>query len=84
MGKKLIRNYDNKGKLISRECSCCCEIKSVEYFNKHSQDKDGYDSICIQCKSEKRKQYRKDNLQEVREKEKLYIPTPVTVKVLAR
>lgn len=72
MGKKLIRNYDNENNLISRECSCCHEVKSIEYFNKRSQDKDGYDSICIQCKSEKRKQHRKDNLQEVREKEKVY------------
>lgn len=72
MGEKLIRNYDNENNLISRECSCCHKIKSIEYFNKRSQDKDGQDSICIQCKSEKRKQHRKDNLQEVREKEKVY------------
>ena len=51
MGRKQIlqRNYDEEGKLISKECSCCHKIKSVNEFNKHKGRKDGLQVKCKEC-----------------------------------
>ena len=59
MGKvsKSIRNYDEDGNLISKECSECHKIKLVEEFNKDNRAKDRRMSKCKECE----KQYRKTN-----------------------
>ena len=50
MGRQIIkRNYDNKGKLISKECSGCHEIKPVSEFNKHKRKADGLQLKCKEC-----------------------------------
>ena len=39
MGRKQIvkRNYDDEGKVISKECSGCHEVKPVSEFNKKNK-----------------------------------------------
>ena len=59
MGRKrtVKRNYDNEGKLISKECSCCHKIKTVSEFGKDRSKIDGLKLKCKECN----KQYYKDN-----------------------
>ena len=80
---KAIRNYDNEGNLISKECSCCHKVKPVSEFNKYKIAIDGLKPRCKECLKkyrqdnaenirEYKKQYRKDNAESIREYNKQY------------
>ena len=51
MGRKQIvkRNYDSEGNLISKECSCCNEVKPVNEFSKSKIAIDGLQLKCKEC-----------------------------------
>ena len=84
VGRKVIqRIYDSEGKLVSKECSCCHEIKPISEFNKHKIAIDGLRPRCKECLKkyrqdnaesirEYKKQYRKDNAKSIREYHKQY------------
>ena len=64
MGRKVIqRSYDNEGKLVSKECSCCHKVKPVSEFGKRERSKDGLQSQCKECIN---KRYQKKKKQTVR------------------
>ena len=64
MARKVMqRNYDNEGKLVSKECSCCHKVKPVSEFNKDNRAIDGLQLKCKECL----KQYRKDNAERIKE-----------------
>ena len=68
MGKEIMkRNYDNEGKLISKECSCCHEIKTASEFSK---DNGAIDGLQLQCK-ECRKKYYQENKNKIKEKKEV-------------
>ena len=46
-GKRVLRNYDSDGNLVSLECSVCHEVKAVSEFSKDKSKKDG---VCTKCK----------------------------------
>ena len=80
---KIKRNYDNEGNLISKECTCCREVKLVSEFHKHIRKIDGLHSECKECSKkyyqenkESKKEYRKEHYQknkyEFNEKQKKY------------
>lgn len=67
------RNYDDEGNLISKECSCCHEIKSVSEFNKAKRELDGLQLKCKECLKEyyqKNKERIKEYYQEYRQENK--------------
>ena len=66
--KKIIRNYDDEGNLISKECNICHEIKSINEFGNCKGNKDGLQTRCKHC----RKQYYKDNAEVIKDKQKQY------------
>ena len=70
MGRKrtVKRNYDNEGKLISKECSCCHKIKTVSEFGKDRSKIDGLKLKCKECN----KQYYKDNAEYYKQYNKQY------------
>ena len=69
MARKVMqRFYDDKGNLVSKECCCCHEIKSVSEFSKQKGKKDGLCSKCKECY----KQYCKDNAEKIKEQQKQY------------
>ena len=80
MGRQIIkRNYDHEGNLISKECTCCHEIKPVSEFNKHKRHSDGLHSKCKKCRKkyhqenkDRDNERRKDHYQENKDKIKEY------------
>ena len=81
--KVMQRNYDHEGNLISKECSCCHEVKTVSEFNKSKNKADGLHSTCKECRKKYRqenkdkikeynKQYKKDNAESIKEYNKEY------------
>ena len=70
MGRKQIlqRNYDEEGKLISKECSCCHKVKPVSEFNKSKSSKDRLQFKCKECL----RKYRKNNAESLKECKKEY------------
>lgn len=72
MGKRLIRNYDNNGNLISIECNKCHEIKGVNEFYKHKNTKDGIRSTCKECVNKYNAKYYKQNADKISEQKKEY------------
>ena len=62
-GKRVIRNYDSEGNLVSKECSKCHEIKSVSEFSKDIYKSDGLQSKCKEC----RKKYQQENKDKIKE-----------------
>lgn len=69
MGRQTIkRNYDNEGKLISKECACCNEVKPVSEFYKHKPASDGLRPRCKECL----KKYKQDNAESIKEYKKQY------------
>lgn len=66
--KQIVRNYDNRGNLISKECTCCHEVKPVSEFGKRERSKDGLESQCKEC----RKIYREENKDKFNEYNKKY------------
>ena len=65
---KIIRNYDNEGNLISKECNVCHEIKPISEFDKNKRGIDGLQLKCKEC----RKKYYQDNAENFRERQKKY------------
>lgn len=81
MGRRptLKRNYDNEGNLISKECSCCHEIKLVSEFNKYKSKVDGLQTKCKKCfkkyrekNKESIKEYYRENKESIKEYQKRY------------
>ena len=72
MGKKIIRNYDNNGNLISKECYKCHEIKGVGEFHKNKSKKDGISSTCKECKKEYDAEIFKQNIDKIKEQKAEY------------
>ena len=70
--KKILRNYDNEGNLISLECNKCHKVKAVSEFNKHENKKDGVHTICKDCAKQYGKEYRNQNADKERERRKEY------------
>ena len=70
--KRLLRNYDGKGNLISMECGKCHEIKKVSEFSKCKKMKDGVKTICKECKKEYSAEYRKQNADKIKEQKAEY------------
>ena len=70
MGRKQIlkRIYNNEGNLISKECSCCHEMKLASEFNKDNRAKDKRLSKYRACE----KQYKKTNKKRVDKYNKEY------------
>ena len=63
MGRKQIvkRNYDNEGKLVSKECGKCHEIKPVSEFSKDIYNSDRLQSKCKECLKECNKKRYQEN-----------------------
>ena len=70
--KKIIKNYDDEGNLISKECSCCHEIKPVSEFHKCKRNTDGLQLKCKRCSKEYSKEYYKDNAESLKKYSKEY------------
>ena len=60
--KRLLRNYDDEGNLISVECGKCHEIKEVSEFSKNKNKKDGVNITCKECV----KEYYKQNVDKIK------------------
>ena len=69
-GKRVLRNYDSNGNLISLECSVCHEVKAVSEFYEDKSKKDGVDTKCKECRKQCSKQYQKQNADKIAEYEK--------------
>ena len=67
-GKRLLRNYDSDGNLISLECGKCHKVKVVSEFSKRKNNKDGVHPRCKDC----RKEYRKQNADKIKEQNAEY------------
>lgn len=77
MGKCTIRNYDDEGNLISKQCSKCGQVKDVSEFYKDKSKSDCLQSNCKSCDNERNKDYqktdkRKDYMKKYRENNKEY------------
>ena len=74
MGRKQIlqRNYDYEGNLISKECSCCYEIKPASEFSKNKRNIDGLQLKCKECSKKRHQEYYQDNKDKIKEKSKKY------------
>ena len=62
-GKRVLRNYDGDGNLISLECNKCHKVKAVSEFSKCKSKKDGVHTVCKDCE----KEYRKQNKDKIKE-----------------
>lgn len=51
-------NYDENGLVVSRECSKCKKLMTIDNFHMHKKGKDGYNAYCVECTSEQGKDYR--------------------------
>ena len=65
--KRLLRNYNSEGNLISMECSKCHEIKEVSEFIKNKSRKDGVGTFCKECMKEYGTEYYKQNADKKKE-----------------
>ena len=70
--KKLLRNYDGEGNLISMECGKCHEMKVVSEFFKSEKKKDGVGTICKECSKKQNEEYRKQNADKIKEQQSEY------------
>ena len=50
--KRIERNYDDKGDLISKQCTKCGQVKDIPEFGKDSRHLDGLRSECKSCRKE--------------------------------
>lgn len=50
----------------------CKKRKKIKYFNTRKDTKNGYYNICKLCQSKQKKQYRAENGNEIRKRERLY------------
>lgn len=58
--------------MTTKICNSCGRDLDIEMFHKRSCNKDGYDSICKECKSKRDKKYREQNKDILKEKSKKY------------
>ena len=73
MGRKgVLRNYDNEGNLISKECRKCHKVKVVSEFSKDKSKKDGVCTKCKDCDNKRCKEYRKENKDKIKERNAEY------------
>ena len=73
MGRKAMqRNYDDEGNLISKECSCCHEMKLASEFNKCKSRADKLQTKCKECSKKRHQEYYQDNKDKIKEKSKKY------------
>lgn len=56
--KRIERNYDDKGNLISKQCTKCGQVKDIPDFGKNSRHLDGLRSECKSCRKEYKNRYR--------------------------
>ena len=74
--KRLLRNYDSKGNLISMECGKCHEIKEVSEFYEDKANKYGVRTTCKECMKEHAKEYAteyyKKNIDKIKEQKTKY------------
>ena len=70
--KRLLRNYDNKGNLISMECGKCHEIKEVSEFYEDKANKYGVRTTCKECMKEYATEYSKKNADKIKEQRTKY------------
>ena len=66
------RFYDDKGNLVSKECTCCHEIKPISEFSKDKSKTDGLVTKCKECNKKSSKQYYENNAEKVKEHKKQY------------
>ena len=84
MGREVLkRNYDNEGNLISKECSCCHEVKPASEFSKCKSKADGLQFKCKECLrkynqknrdkiNERNRKYRQENKDKISERMRKY------------
>lgn len=58
--------------VLIKKCSMCGEEKSLDCFRANSRSKDGKRPECKTCKSNIEKEYRKNNLEKLRDKDHQY------------
>lgn len=51
---------------LTKTCTKCNELKSIDEFYKDKRNKDGYRYTCKQCDKEYKKTYYKDNIENYR------------------
>lgn len=59
----------------TKQCSIkagCGKTHPVTFFNKHSGRKDGYNSVCKECKSNQARIYRENNKDNIKERKKKF------------
>lgn len=71
-GKRVIRNYDNEGNLISKECSCCHEIKLASEFYKNIKKIDGLQLKCKECNKKYDEKHYRENKDKINERQRKY------------
>lgn len=47
---------------MDKQCNKCKFIKSVEFFHKDSSSKDGFHTLCKECKNASRRAWKKNNI----------------------
>ena len=57
----------------TKKCNMCGEVKPINEFYKHKNNKDGLFSQCKCCMNKKHKEYYKEHLKERREYQREYI-----------
>ena len=69
-GKRVIRNYDSEGNLVSKECSKCHKIKSVSEFYKDIDKSDELQPRCKECSKIYNKKHYQENTNYFKERDK--------------
>ena len=69
-GKRVIRNYDSEGNLVSKECSKCHKIKSVSEFYKDIDKSDELQPRCKECSKIYNKKHYQENPNYFKERDK--------------
>ncbi len=47
---KINYHYNNKGEIIEKQCKLCLNLKTLDNFYKRSAQKDGFNTICKECR----------------------------------
>ena len=71
-GKRVLRNYDGDGNLISLECNKCHKVKAVSEFSKCKSKKDGVNTMCKDCGKQYSKEHYQRNVDKKKEYQKQY------------
>lgn len=48
--EEINKEVEHRVIIQQKKCSCCEQVLPITMFNKHGRSKDGYESICVQCK----------------------------------